>query len=275
MQIMLHRLFPNITTGNNPHQSAQMTQYASYQAIHGDRFSSRTQKPTSESYQRAEELAKHLHIHRFRKSPLPNRPKTPYFTHLDNVAQTVRRYGASEYVQIAALKHDDLEDIGDEYPGGVEKLRQDIRNSGPDGDVILAIVEGCTEASASERPKPSWDRRKENYLEHIRTLNQNVTDPRIPIGILYVSVADKLDSATDIVNNLKDAEIGPERTFEIFKDNNHGGKVGGTLWFFRSLVEAYRSPELEPYVNKDLVNELAAAVDEMHRLAPAQPEGKA
>ncbi len=60
--------------------------------------------------------------------------------------------------------------------------------------------------------------------------------------MLLVSVADKLHNARAI---LRDYRAHGEALWERF----NGGREG-TLWYYRSLVEAYRTRGLGPYVEE-------------------------
>jgi (p)ppGpp synthase/HD superfamily hydrolase len=137
----------------------------------------------------------------------------PYITHLLSVAALVLEVGGSEDEAIAGLLHDSIEDQGG------KPTREDVRKHF--GDRVVAIIDGCTEWDSL--PKPSWQERKNRYLENLRHASASVR---------RVSLADKLHNARsllidsrlygdDIWNHLK---IGRERT----------------LWFYQSLIQVYR-----------------------------------
>ena len=71
-----------------------------------------------------------------------------------------------------------------------------------------------------------------------------------------VSVSDKLDNTRAILHNLRE---GGEQIWTRFK----GGKEG-TLWYYRSLVIAFRKHGDNP-----LVDELDRIVTEIEKLASA------
>jgi (p)ppGpp synthase/HD superfamily hydrolase len=138
----------------------------------------------------------------------------PYISHLISVAGIVLEYGGSEDEAIAALLHDAVED-----QGGLPTLERIRRRF---GGTVAEIVEGCTDADVI--PKPPWRARKEAYLAHLPSASESVQ---------FVSAADKLHNATAI---LRDYLQDGEEVWKRFK----GGKEG-TLWYYRSLVEAYKS----------------------------------
>jgi (p)ppGpp synthase/HD superfamily hydrolase len=111
------------------------------------------------------------------------------------------------------------------------------------GDTVTAIVDGCTDSDAT--PKPPWRQRKAAYIAHILTASGSVR---------LVSAADKLYNVRSI---LKDYRQLGDRVWERFK-----GKKDGTLWYYHSLVEAFRQAESTP-----IVEELARTVLELNQLS--------
>ena len=158
----------------------------------------------------------------------------PYIAHLLGVTSIALEYGANEDEAIAALLHDAIEDQGG------EATRAEIRRRF--GDTVTEIVDGCTDAETI--PKPPWRERKEAYIAHI--FNASSSE-------LLVSCADKLHNARSILN---DYRVLGEAVWERFK----GGKEG-TLWYYRSLVEAFRQTGSTP-----LVEELERVVLELEQL---------
>lgn len=161
----------------------------------------------SERFTTALTYATELHATQVRKGS-----SVPYVAHLLGVASIALEYGANEDEAIAALLHDAIEDQG----GAV--TREQIRRRF--GENVTAIVNGCTDADTI--PKPPWRQRKEGYIAHIATASPSV---------LLVSAADKLHNARSI---LKDYRVLGESLWERFQ----GGKEG-TLWYYRSLVDAF------------------------------------
>ena len=147
----------------------------------------------------------------------------PYIAHLLGVTSIALEYGANEDEAIAALLHDAIEDQGG------EATRAEIRRRF--GDTVTEIVDGCTDAETI--PKPPWRERKEAYIAHI--FNASSSE-------LLVSCADKLHNARSILN---DYRVLGEAVWERFK----GGKEG-TLWYYRSLVEAFRQTGSTPLLDE-------------------------
>ncbi len=87
--------------------------------------------------------------------------------------------------------------------------------------------------------------RKEAYIKHIATASSSV---------LLVSCADKLYNARSI---LKDYRGLGDLLWERFK----GGK-GGTLWYYRALVDAFGKTGVTP-----VIEELERVVSEIEKLA--------
>jgi len=159
----------------------------------------------------------------------------PYIAHLLGTASIALEYGASEDEAIAALLHDAIEDCGG--PAIREAIRLRF------GDTVTAIADGCTDADAT--PKPPWRQRKAAYIDRIPTATRSVR---------LVSAADKLYNARSIVKDFR--QLG-DSVWERFK-----GKKDGTLWYYRSLVEAFRQAESTP-----IVEELERTVLELERLS--------
>jgi GTP pyrophosphokinase len=162
--------------------------------------------------------------------------ETPYVAHLLSVASLVLEHGGNEDEAIAALLHDAIEDQGG------APTREEIRRRF--GDVVTAIVDGCTDAEVI--PKPPWRARKEAYIAHI-------VESSTP-SVRLVSSADKLHNARSI---LGDFRLLGESLWNRFS----GGK-DGTLWYYRALVDAYHEAGGTP-----ILDELERTVDELERLA--------
>jgi (p)ppGpp synthase/HD superfamily hydrolase len=160
----------------------------------------------------------------------------PYIAHILGVTAIAMEYGADETEAIGALLHDTVEDCG-----GADRLK-DIKARF--GEKVAKIVEGCTDTD--ETPKPPWLERKKQYLAHLA---------RTDAPTRLVSASDKLHNIRAIVANLR--TDGPE-VFERFK-----GKKDGTLWYYRSLVSAFRKFR----DHRDLVDELDRVVTEAEKLA--------
>ena len=181
-------------------------------------------------FQEALNLALRLHADQRRKGT-----DVPYIAHPLAVTSLVLEAGGGENEAIAALLHDAIEDQGDKT--SLAEIRQRF------GESVAVIVEGCTDAW--KKPKPPWRDRKEAYIAHL----QNAPAPE-----RLVAAADKLHNARSLLADY--GELG-EEVWGRF----NGGKEG-TLWYYRSLVEAFRSFGRTP-----LVDQLEWVVSEIERLA--------
>ncbi|MCP2730412.1 HD domain-containing protein [Limnofasciculus baicalensis] len=184
----------------------------------------------SERFTEALTFATQLHANQIRKGS-----GVPYVAHLLAVASIALEYGANEEEAIAALLHDAIEDRGG------AATRKEIRRRF--GDKITDIVDGCTDTDIIG--KPPWRQRKEAYIAHI---------PTASASIRLVSAADKLHNAQSI---LRDYRLLGEELWQRF----HGGKEG-TLWYYRSLIEAFRTNESTPIIDdlERVVRELEVLV---------------
>ena len=157
-------------------------------------------------FEKALVYAAQLHAGQVRKTS-----NVPYISHLLSVAALVLEDGGSETEAIAALLHDAIED-----QGGDETRREIYRQFGTEvGD----IVEGCTESDII--PKPPWKERKLAAIAKLGSANASVR---------RVVMADKLHNARSLLTDL-------HRYGSSVWDSFKGGK-DGTLWFYRSLVDA-------------------------------------
>jgi len=160
----------------------------------------------------------------------------PYIGHLMGVAAIVLQYGGDEDQAIAALLHDAPEDQGGRPV--LEEIRRRF------GARVAHIVDGCTDTY--DDPKPEWRRRKQQYIDHVRTATPDV---------VLVSAADKVSNVREI---LMDYRAHGEAVWPRFK----GGR-DGSLWYYRTLVDAYRAAAGSLPIVEDLDREVA----ELERLA--------
>ena len=186
---------------------------------------------TSEKFEEALVYATRLHCNQTRK-----KTGIPYVAHILGVTAIAMEYGANETEAIGALLHDTVEDCD-----GAERLR-DIR--GKFGDAVAHIVDGCTDTD--QTPKPPWLERKKAYVAHLKESDSSTR---------LVSASDKLHNTRAILADLR--RHGPS-VFEKF-----AGKKDGTLWYYRTLVTAFR--EFGDY--RDLIDELERVVAEIERIS--------
>src|SRR5213079_3422737 len=176
-----------------------------------------------------------IYATRIHGGQLRKKTRIPYSAHILGVCAIAMEYGANETEAIGALLHDAVEDCG-----GAKRLRDIERKF---GKKVARIVEGCTDTD--QMPKPPWRERKEKYIAHLKSASRSTR---------LVSAADKLHNARAILRNLR-AE--GDKLWSRF----NGGKEG-TLWYYRSLVTAFRQ-----HGKSELIDELDRAISEIERLA--------
>lgn len=162
------------------------------------------------------------------------RTDVPYISHLMSVAALVLEAGGDEDQAIAALLHDVVEDCGG------EPMLEEVR--GRFGDRVAKIVQGCTDAYAV--PKPPWKQRKLDYLELLRSADDDIR---------LVSAADKLHNVRTI---LTDYRREGDSVWDRFS-----GRRDGTLWYYRAVLEVLRVGR-----PNRLVDELQRVVTELESL---------
>ncbi|AFY60089.1 HD domain-containing protein [Synechococcus sp. PCC 6312] len=171
----------------------------------------------------------------------------PYISHLAAVATIAIHYGADEDEAIAALLHDAVED-----QGGLQTLDY-IRNEF--GERVAEIVQACSDSIADTiqgEEKLPWKDRKLAYLDHIKTASPSVR---------LVSASDKLHNAQSIRRDYQ--TLGDE----LWNRFNAGKE--GTLWYYRSLVEAFREHGDSPLLQTldEVVTELESVVTPSGKVA--------
>ena len=156
------------------------------------------------------------------------------------VCALVLESGGDEDHAIAALLHDAVED-----QGGLPTL-DTIQHMF--GERVANAVEACSDRTVSDpRTKASWHERKEKYLAHLRSTNNNEA--------LLVSAADKLHNARAVLSDYR--ELG-EQLWARFKAGRED-----QLRFYGALVEVLDGTAAP----KQLVEELGRVVDELNQLA--------
>jgi len=161
----------------------------------------------TDRFQEAVALAVTLHRYQPRKGT-----RIPYLCHLLGVSSLVLEGGGSEDQAIAGLLHDAQEDAGG--PATLNLIR------GKFGEEVADIVEGCSERYSEQ--KLPWLQRKLEYLSRI---------PSESASIQLVSSADKIHNARSILTDLN--TLGDELW------NRFSGGRDGTIWYYRSLSDAF------------------------------------
>ena len=169
----------------------------------------------TDRFDRALLYATHVHGGQVRKGT-----STPYLAHLLAVSATVLEYGGDEDLAIAALLHDSVED-----QGGKARL-EDVRNRF--GDRVAAVVAACSDSladTAKGERKTDWGKRKEAYLAHLDTADDDV---------LRVSLADKVHNARAILRDLRKPDVG-QSIWSRFSQPREK-----TLWYYRRVADKFR-----------------------------------
>jgi GTP pyrophosphokinase len=187
-------------------------------------------QPLTERFPQALTLACELHRAQARKGT-----QIPYVAHLLAVASVALEHGANEDEAIAAVLHDAIEDQGGATTAALIHARF--------GTTVAEIVAACSDTDVV--PKPPWRARKEKYIAHVRTASGSVR---------LVSASDKLHNARSLLGDYR------EHGEELWSRFN-GGKEG-TLWYYRSLVDAFAAHGMNR-----LVAELHRVVSELEELA--------
>jgi (p)ppGpp synthase/HD superfamily hydrolase len=163
------------------------------------------------------------------------RSEVPLMAHLIGVASIAMEYGATEDEAVGALLHDCVGEAG-----GAGRL-EDIKHRF--GEIVANIVDGCTDIRTS--PKPPWRARKAAFIARL---------PHASASVRLVSASDKLCNARTI---LQDLRLKGNAAWEPLP----GGK-DGTLWYYRCLVQAFRTAGMNA-----LVEELDRTVAQIEQLA--------
>lgn len=163
----------------------------------------------------------------------------PYLSHLIQVAGLVLEFGGDESDAIAGLLHDAAEDAGGE--GMLDQIQSEF------GSFVAGVVrENSDSITESKGHKASWRVRKEDYIAAV---------PHKSRSACIVSLADKVHNARSL--------LADQRTFgDAHWERFNAGKAQA-LWYYRSLIEAFRGrlgefPELAM-----ALNELECAVSEL------------
>lgn len=188
-----------------------------------------SKKLLTNRFSEALSYAVEIHGNQFRKGT-----EIPYVSHLFAVAGLVLENGGNEDETIAALLHDAPED----QEVTIEEISERF------GSKVAGIVKECSDAF--EQPKPPWRERKEKYINSL---------PNKSKSALLVSLADKLHNSRTLY---MDYQVIGEELWDRFK-----GKKEGTLWYCRSMVEAFR----KVIDNNPMLDELDRIVTELETLA--------
>lgn len=168
----------------------------------------------SKKFQKAIEFAATAHDGQTRKSTA-----IPYVSHPFAVAAILQSQGCEEYVVIAGMLHDTVEDTAVKI--------EDIQNEF--GDQIAEIVAGVTEPAKSN----PWEVRKKYMIESIKNASHEIK---------FVSCADKLHNLMTVME--AHSKIG-DAVWNRFSRGYAGQKWYGEAMvdsLFFGLDEAHQKP---------------------------------
>ena len=154
----------------------------------------------------------------------------PYVSHVFGVMHLVSQVTDDEDVLIAALFHDTLEDVPEEY--SPERMAEEF------GDRVVELVRGVTKDSTLS----SWQDRSDAYLAHLREADD---------GSVLISAADKLHNLLSIHADLD--QLGDE----LWGRFNSGKER--QLWWYRSVADLVQ----ERLPGNPLGEELARQVERL------------
>ncbi|OHR23226.1 HD domain-containing protein [Corynebacterium sp. HMSC034A01] len=154
----------------------------------------------------------------------------PYVSHVVGVMHLVSQVTDDEDVLIAALFHDILEDVPEEY--SPQRMAEEF------GDRVVELVRGVTKDSSLS----SWQDRSDAYLAHLREADD---------GSVLISAADKLHNLLSIHADLD--TLGDE----LWGRFNSGKER--QLWWYRSVADLVQ----ERLPGNPLGEELARQVEQL------------
>ncbi|MDQ5985089.1 MAG: hypothetical protein CSYNP_00793 [Syntrophus sp. SKADARSKE-3] len=161
------------------------------------------------------EFAAKAHAGQYRKGT-----RVPYITHPLNVSKILIENGCPEYVIVAGILHDTIEDT----PVTYKEIRKTF------GQVIADLVSMVSEHDKSD----TWENRKNHTIEKLK---------RLPDDAVILTLADKLDNIRSIREDLK---LHGEDVWHRFKRSKEKQK-----WYYETLAtifskrltdEKYRPP---------------------------------
>lgn len=199
-------------------------------------------KPSYSRFNDALIFAAQLHISQVRKGTT-----IPYISHLLVAAATVLEIAEddenTEDMAIAALLHDAVEDQGGKET--LVKIRKEY------GENVAEIVAACSDTL--EKGKTPWEQKKKAFLEKLPYLSEQAQ---------IVSLADKLHNARAI---LLDYKKEGEALWDRFNSNKED-----ILWYYCSLVKAFKKIEFTNKKAPFLVSELEQTVNRIEAAVAAK-----
>jgi len=161
----------------------------------------------------------------------------PYIVHPMDVASTLMKNHASEYVVIAGLLHDVVEDTKINLSEIEAKF----------GKEVATLVEGASEPEDLvnvDDKSENWLERKSHTIETIKNANREMK---------LLSCADKLANIRDIIND----ERQGESVWSIFNASKEC-----VAWYYKSMVKTFASGD-ENIIDMQAFNEFKKCVNEI------------
>lgn len=174
-------------------------------------------------------VAAHAHRNQTRKGS-----ETPYIVHPFSVMMITGRVTSDEDTLIAALFHDILEDVPEEYSEA--NMRREF------GDRVTEIVLGVTKDDSIA----DWHSRSRAYLENLR---QHAPDESV-----LVAAADKIHN---LMSTLSDHERVGDDIWKIFSTKSSSDQ----LWWYSQVLDVL----VDRKAPAPLTNELRDLVSQLER----------
>lgn len=182
-------------------------------------------------------FAARLHASQVRKGT-----SIPYVSHLLAVAALVMEAGGNRDEILGGLLHDTAEDAGGHVTLGEVASRF--------GSVVAGIVrENSDSLTTTEEEKAPWHDRKRAYLA----------------AIAHKSVSARLVSVCDKLHNARSLRQDQEEKGDAHWSRFNASKTD-TIWYYRSLVEAFAAVQAD---DPRLVRPVRELAGEVERLASA------
>jgi (p)ppGpp synthase/HD superfamily hydrolase len=169
----------------------------------------------------AYEFAKKVHKGQVRKDGVD------YIVHPEEVATILAKNGADDTLICAGLLHDTIEDA--------KVTKEELYSQFPKEIVDIVVMD-------SENKALTWEERKEDVIEKLRTCNNR--------SFCMLMCADKLSNLRSIK---KEYDIKGEDVWKVFKRGKESQK-----WFYENLVDA-----LSSLSDMDMYQELSKIVKEL------------
>jgi (p)ppGpp synthase/HD superfamily hydrolase len=164
--------------------------------------------------------------------------KTPYIVHPFSVMTIASTVTDDEDTLIAALFHDIIEDVPEEYNETL--MREHF------GDKVVAIVRDVTHDDGIR----DWRERSEAYLEHLRKACDEA---------VIVSGGDKIHN---LMSTLDDYDTIGEDVWQIFTTKS----AADQLWWYESVLAVLQDRKAP----KPLVDQLGGLVSQLRKIVKAQ-----